>query len=304
MTEKSYTEKYQADLLIENLKTLEKRTEENQRELSEILRRDPSPENFIKVYSIVESLHLKEGEGKKIFKTDYRNDPYIDYICSKMKPNSTILEVGCGDGQLCNIFSEKGHNVLGIDSARECISIADGHKDIGGNLKCAFEMFDCRNLKDIKSEYFDYMVSNHVIEHLGLSGFISHLEHASRILKKQGKYFITCPSALRSANEGDLHIKIFYYSELIQIAKMLGFNIELIIGFKGRYITLPSYFNLFVSAYEQFLRLTRLNLLFNYFDIYVLCVPISVILTKIDSNMERIERRKKITEMQRRGWYR
>ena len=64
------------------------------------------------MYSIVEAQHILEGEGEKIYKIDMSNNQYIEYVCSIMKDNSNILEIGCGDGECCNFLEKKGYELV------------------------------------------------------------------------------------------------------------------------------------------------------------------------------------------------
>lgn len=297
-----WLENYDADEKIDQLKNIEERTEQNQRDLSEILRRDPSTRNFLRVYSIVEALRVKERGPGNSLKNDYEGSALFGHILDSMAPNATVLEVGCGDGELCEILNKKGFKVMGIDCASSSVELARAR--LGMEKQNDIAQLDCRKMKDVRDEAFDYVISNQVVEHVGLSGFCAHLEHVQRILKKNGKYFISCPSALRSAEVGDLHIKNYYFREMVQIAKMLGFETRMIFGVKGKILTLPSVMNPFIVFYEQLLRLTRLNLIFNYLDILFLCLPMHVVFTKTFSNEENMGKRERITKMQGQGLYR
>ncbi|MES3038293.1 MAG: class I SAM-dependent methyltransferase [Bdellovibrionota bacterium] len=46
----------------------------------------------------------------------------LDFISGLVKPKSTILEVGCGKGELAAALKKKGHNIVGIDTSDIAVS--------------------------------------------------------------------------------------------------------------------------------------------------------------------------------------
>lgn len=50
---------------------------------------------------------------------------YLDYCLQYLKPNSNILDVGCGSGYpIASYLIDKGFKVTGIDASKELLSIA------------------------------------------------------------------------------------------------------------------------------------------------------------------------------------
>ena len=73
------------------------------------------------------------------------------------KQPASILEVGCGNGRLCNLLVEMGYNVVGID-------IVPGMYDRSGY---EFHVHDlCEGTLPFKDNEFDACLSFDVIEHL------------------------------------------------------------------------------------------------------------------------------------------
>ena len=145
-------------------------------------------------------------------------------------------------------------------------------------------------------------MSTEVVEHLGLPGFVLHMDQLRRVLKAGGKYFVTTPSALISGTEADLHIRMYYYREMCQIGRLLGFETQYIFSFRNSIIVaLPSLLNPLVRLYESCLRVTRLNLLINKLGITFLCLPMAVIFTKKHGLADIRERRGKLRDQ---GFYR
>jgi 2-polyprenyl-6-hydroxyphenyl methylase/3-demethylubiquinone-9 3-methyltransferase len=51
----------------------------------------------------------------------------IGWICDRIRPNSRILDVGCGGGLAAEALARQGHEVLGIDAASAAIAVATAH---------------------------------------------------------------------------------------------------------------------------------------------------------------------------------
>ena len=281
-------------------------SKENQARLGDLLRRYPTTENFIRVYTIVERLLDRERGIQRTSTSASTSNPFIDYFCKQLAPSSTILEIGSSHGHLSEHLARKGHRIVGIDSAREGVEEATAR--LAGTEfedRCHFEVRDCRELGDFTTEHFDYALSTEVIEHLGLAGAASHLEQVYRLLKKNGRYFLTCPSAAICGVEGDLHLRMYYFHELCSLAGLIGFETRLYYKLFGRHhVLIPAWLNALVGAYERLLVLTRLNTLFNRFGLLRLCLPMQVVLTKRMSAQELQDRRTYLHALRERGLYR
>lgn len=99
-----------------------------------------------------------------------------------LKPGSTILDAGCGEGTLSILLAEAGFNVVGVDLSKANIeaarNYAEKHGDFAGFLQ--FEIGDAENLP-FDNDAFDYVVSNHVLEHLpSFTRGLSELQRVSR----------------------------------------------------------------------------------------------------------------------------
>jgi len=108
-------------------------------------------------------------------------------IYMELKQNNKklkILEVGCGYGYLTYSLRKMGHEVFGIDIAKNAIKFA---KQNFGNY------FSLGSINDIhKKDKFDIIIATELIEHLqNPAEFISL---CTNLLKDKGKIIITTPN--------------------------------------------------------------------------------------------------------------
>jgi len=73
--------------------------------------------------------------------------------------NQRILDLGCGDGLICKLLSEKGHKVVGVDNSVKGLELAREHAP-----KASYIYDDLNTFTP--SSFFDYMICLNTIEHL------------------------------------------------------------------------------------------------------------------------------------------
>ena len=134
------------------------------------------------IFSINKNKEINEKSflsRKKIGKTLY--DYTFDFIT--LKPNSKILEIGCGLGGIISYFYDKGHNVKGIDLKEQDINFA---KSKGLNV-------EKKTLENIKqSEKFDFIILMRSLEHI--HDPLSFIKLLKSKLNDGGILFISVPS--------------------------------------------------------------------------------------------------------------
>ena len=81
---------------------------------------------------------LDESTDAASRKPSNRRD-IINWINSKITPNSKIIDLGCGPGLYAYELGELGHKVMGIDVNKEAIEYAQKNKSINGlvQYKCS-----------------------------------------------------------------------------------------------------------------------------------------------------------------------
>jgi SAM-dependent methyltransferase len=108
--------------------------------------------------------------------------PLADYII----PGEKILDLGCGNGRLLQIFKGKNIDYFGVDSSEKLIEIA---KKRYPNKK--FQVADALNLP-FPNNYFDKIYSIAVLHHIPSVEFRRRfLKEAKRVLKPEGLLILT-----------------------------------------------------------------------------------------------------------------
>lgn len=165
----------------------------------------------------------------------YRNvtpDDYIQYklprylIESLSKDLSTkILDIGCGFGQILKGIKDLGYaDLYGIDISKEAV---DYCKSIGLNVDRISDLIGfTKSCKD----KFDFIIMNHVLEHIDKSKIIETLKAIKEgLLNKGGSFLVTVPNAQSDtgcywAYEDFTHTTIFTAGSLYYVLKSAGFE--------------------------------------------------------------------------------
>jgi SAM-dependent methyltransferase len=78
--------------------------------------------------------HLDEKDNTASRKYDLRINT-VNWINNMIKPNSRIIDLGCGPGLYAYELGKLGHTVFGIDINNESIKYANKHSKIPGKIK-------------------------------------------------------------------------------------------------------------------------------------------------------------------------
>jgi SAM-dependent methyltransferase len=149
-------------------------------------------EHFMKNASEwVEYGHIKEGYNYPVGK--HRNR-IVKKIIKKNQSINSILDIGCGGGNLCIDLAKEGYKVKGIDESGEMIKIANKSikkLGIGNNVS-----FAEKSLYDVKGDgkKYDAITSMGVIDYLDSDNILFDI--ANRKLYKGGKFIVSCRNRL------------------------------------------------------------------------------------------------------------
>ncbi len=156
---------------------------------------------------------------RNVSPSKYDNFQVPFYIKRYLKSDDTILDFGCGFGQLIIALKNLNlDNVYGYDINREA---EDYCKSKNINI--------FKSLSDISIK-FDVIVMSHVLEHIKKDEIIETLKYIrENLLKPQGKLFIIVPNA--QANTGSYwryedwtHEILFTSGSIFFVAKAAGFD--------------------------------------------------------------------------------
>ena len=92
------------------------------------------------------------------------NNPFSAQLLDAIGHNKTILECGCGTGQLSHYLQLNNNSVLGIDMSLSSLGLAVEHKIRNELARSSFAQMNIFNLA-IKDNSFDVVISHGVLHH-------------------------------------------------------------------------------------------------------------------------------------------
>lgn len=145
-----------------------------------------SPRIYSKNYYLNCNLGFEEFKKFKARKVHARIKDFVDLL--KIEHGMSILDIGCGRGDLAIECARRGAKVIGIDYSRVGIEIAKESLSRQKKLtaqNAEFFVMDAKKLK-FKKNYFDAVTSFDVFEHLYRDELELVMEEISRVLKPKG----------------------------------------------------------------------------------------------------------------------
>ncbi len=112
----------------------------------------------------------------------------------------SILDSGCGTGEIALHFASRGHTVTGIDFLAEPISIAK-RKAAERNLSATFLQKDALKLKDW-SERFDNAIDSGLFHVFSDDDRRRYVDGLATVLKPGGRLFLLCFSDAEPGDQG------------------------------------------------------------------------------------------------------
>lgn len=141
--------------------------------------------------------------------------------------HESILEIGCGPGDLTYALVDRAEKVVAIDISAKAIELAKKRKDLWSlsdeqKQKAEFRQMSAVQL-DFPDATFDWVVSTSVVEHLHPEDLSSHMSEVRRVLKAGGKYLMWCPNGLGHHSDREGHLSMMSYGEWIEKLRAAGF---------------------------------------------------------------------------------
>jgi 2-polyprenyl-3-methyl-5-hydroxy-6-metoxy-1,4-benzoquinol methylase len=111
-----------------------------------------------------------------------------------------LLEIGCGIGRGVAVLSDKLNSYTGVDKNTQLLEKLSKEYP-------SFKFVDMflPPLKDIPSDYYDFIITFQVIEHIEDDNFF--LQEAVRTLKKGGKLYLTTVNKKFSLTRNPWHVR-------------------------------------------------------------------------------------------------
>jgi 2-polyprenyl-3-methyl-5-hydroxy-6-metoxy-1,4-benzoquinol methylase len=163
----------------------------------------------------------------KFFNLNIYNDSY-DTFCDSVKTNNaSILEIGCGPGNITHylLTQRPDFNILGIDYAPDMIRIAKQN-----NPSANFMVMDCRNIRELKTR-FDGIICGFCIPYLTPAETEDLISNCTSLLNQNGLLYISfvegklSESRLMTSSTGEKLFFNFYQSDyLIQLLTQSGYT--------------------------------------------------------------------------------
>ncbi|MHA2039209.1 MAG: class I SAM-dependent methyltransferase [Promethearchaeota archaeon] len=135
---------------------------------------------------------------KKIFGYDAYHER-IKYLGKVVKGYESILDVGCGQGDLVRLAPDK---IDGLDGNEQEVN-----KMWRMGLKCYKFNISDDNQFPFSKEIYDAVVSSHLIEHLNPRAAYNLIRNMDRVLKRDGLFIIAAPLAHRNFYHNMSHVK-------------------------------------------------------------------------------------------------
>lgn len=176
-----------------------------------------------------DNLKLKRYfENRKIDPIFYK-DYYIPSYLLKVLPketNATILDIGCGFGQIISALQKLGYNqVCGVDISEEAVSFC-----IENQLN-VLEINDIIEFANSDNHIrYDFIIMSHVLEHIDKNNIIPTLAAIKHnLLTNIGEIVIMVPNAQSNtgcywAYEDFTHTTLFTAGSLYYVLKAAGFE--------------------------------------------------------------------------------
>ncbi len=141
-------------------------------------------------------------------------NPFSDSLLKAIGYNRTILECGCGTGQLSHYLQLNNNHVLGIDMSIASLKLAIQHKMHNSLARSSFAQMNIFNLA-IKDNSFDVVISHGVLHHTynarrAFSQIVRKAKPGGIVMVGLYNYYARVPTYLRSKIIGLTGGKIDY----------------------------------------------------------------------------------------------
>ena len=142
------------------------------------------------------------------------HNPFTSELLQAIGYNKTVLECGCGTGQLSHFLQLNNNHVLGIDMSPASLKLAIEHKIRNGLTRSSFAQMNIFDLA-VKDNTFDVVISHGVLHHTfdakrAFSHIVKKVKPGGIIMIGLYNYYARVPTWVRSKLVGLLGQNIDY----------------------------------------------------------------------------------------------
>lgn len=159
----------------------------------------------------------------KFMQLDLYNESY-NYVCELLKEKSTVLDIGCGPGNITQYLLTKRPDlqIFGIDFAPSMIALASTN-----NPAADFAVMDCRRISEL-TQTFNAIFCGFCLPYLSTDECARLIADAADLLAENGFVYLSfvegeaTQSGFQVSSTGDR--MYFYYHSLQQMISLLSVN--------------------------------------------------------------------------------
>jgi len=159
-------------------------------------------------------------------KQDWKDKKHVDLFLKYLKKNASILDIGCGTGELIKYYSDRGFVITGLDISEKMIKISKEKVPSASFIKTS--LYDIHKIE----EKFDAISATFVLVNIPKEKIDEVIKKVYEKLNKGGVFFIVFTIALKEGLQQEpLDNSCKYYAinysneEIIDILKNNGFKI-------------------------------------------------------------------------------
>jgi SAM-dependent methyltransferase len=167
-----------------------------------------------------------EAVQKEHFWFRARTEILLHLLDKRLKPNQTVLDVGCGTGLLLSQLPQNLH-LQGLDINEHALSFARKRLEDSGHLSVDLRLGSLPNKLNFRSESADFILLTDVLEHIENDGTTLQALHG--LLKPTGQLLLTVPAfdfLWSKHDEEHHHFRRYRREQLRQLLLSAGFTIE------------------------------------------------------------------------------
>jgi SAM-dependent methyltransferase len=142
--------------------------------------------------------------------------------------HKSILEIGCGSGDLTYALVDHAAKVVGTDIAAKGIELARMRQHLWSLSEEQARRIEFLPMSAVQLDFpdatFDWAISTSVVEHLHPDDVRVHLAEVHRVLKAGGKYLMWCPNGMGHHSDRDGHLTMLGYGEWMEKLGDAGFG--------------------------------------------------------------------------------